>query len=74
MSNNIPRGGQGDVGSTSGASKDRKCYCPCKRCKGLKIRRLLIIIDKRHCRDYGHVEGRHEYHPLVSYALYVFVL
>ena len=74
MSHNIPQGDQGDVGSTSGDSKDWKCYFPCKRCKDLKIRRFLITMAKRHCRNYGHVEGGHEYHPLVSYSLYVFIL
>ena len=70
MSHSIPQGlGQGDVGSTLGASKDRKCYFPCKKCKGLKIRRILIITAKRHCRTYGHVEDEHDYHPLVSYSL-----
>ena len=74
MSHNIPQGGQGDMGSTSGASKDQKCYFPCKICKILNIRRLLITIAKRLCREYGHIEAGHEYHRLVSYSLYVFVL
>jgi len=74
MSENIPQGGQGDVGSALGDSKDRKCYWPCKKFKGLKIRRLLITKTIKHCRYYGHAEGGHEYHPLVSYSLDVFVL
>ena len=41
---------------------DGKCYCPCSQC----TRRLLIKTTKRHCREHGHVEGGHEYHPLVS--------
>lgn len=36
---------------------DGKCYCPCNNCKGLKMRRLLITIAKKHCRQHGHVEG-----------------
>ena len=39
-----------------------------------KLRRLLITTIVKHCRLYGYVEGKHEYHPLVSYSLYVFVL
>jgi hypothetical protein len=74
MSHNIPQGVQGDVGSTSRASKDQNCYFPCKRWKGLKIRRLQITTTKRHCRDYGHTKGMREYHPLVSYSLYVLIL
>ena len=70
MSHNILWGGQGYMGSGFGqASEDRKCYFPCKKCKGLKIRRILIITAKRHCRTYGHVEDEHDYHPLVSYSL-----
>ena len=57
-----------------GLQRKEKCYFPHKRCKGLMIRRLIITIDKRHWRDYGHVEGGHAYHPLVSYWLYVLVL
>lgn len=74
MSHNIPQGGQGDMGSTSGAVKNRKCYFPCKRCEGLKIMGLLIATNKRHCKDYVHAEGGNEYYPLISYSLYVFVL
>ena len=45
---------------------DGKCYCPCSQCRGFNTRRLLIKTAKRHCREHGHVEGGHEYHPLVS--------
>ena len=45
---------------------DGKCYCPCSRCRGFNKRRLLIATAKKHCREHGHVEGGHEYHPLVS--------
>ena len=57
-----------------GLRRIEKCYFSCKRYKGLMIMWLLITIDKRHCRDYGHAEGRHGYHPLVSYWLYVLLL
>jgi hypothetical protein len=53
---------------------DRKCYFPCKKCRGYNRRRLLIKKTKKHCREYEHVEGRHEYHPLVSYSLYEFYI
>jgi hypothetical protein len=36
--------------------------------------RILIKTTKIHCREYGHLEGGHGYHPLVSYSLYVFIL
>jgi hypothetical protein len=76
MSHSIPLGGQGrDVRSTLvEALGDRKCYFPCKKCRGYNRRRLLIKTTKKHCREYGHLEGRHEYRPLVSYSLYVFIL
>lgn len=45
-----------------------------KKWKGLNVRRLLITKAKRHSKTHGHVEGKHEYHPLVSYSLYIFVL
>ena len=45
---------------------DGKCYCPRSQCRGFNTRRLLIKTAKRHCREHGHVEGGHEYHPLVS--------
>ena len=51
---------------------DGKCYCPCKICKGLNCRRLLIKTVKRHCRENGHIEGGHDYHPLVIRSLYHF--
>lgn len=53
---------------------DGKCYCPCNNCKGLKTRRLLITTAEKHCRQHGHVEGGHDYRPLVSCSLYVFIL
>lgn len=51
---------------------DGKCYCPCKICKGLKTRRLKIKTTKKNCRQHGHIEGGHDYHPLVSCSLYHF--
>jgi len=75
MSHKIPQGEQEYMqGSTSRASEDRKFYFPCRNYKGLRPRRILIKLAKKHCRDYGHTKGRHEYHPFVSYLLYVFVL
>ena len=50
---------------------DGKCHCPCSRCRGFNPRRLLISTAKRHCREHGHVEGDHEYHPFVSPSLYI---
>jgi len=74
MSHNIPQEGQGSVGLASEDSEDRRCYFPCRHYKGLRPRIILIKTAKKHCRDYGHVEGRDGYHPLASYSLYVFVL
>ena len=51
---------------------DEKCYCPCKSCNVLKIRRIKIKIAKRHCRENGHIEKGFDYHPLVS-LLYCFL-
>ena len=53
---------------------DRKCYFSYNRCRGFKRRRNLITIDKGHCRENGQVEGGHEYSPMVSYSLYVFII
>ena len=60
--------------ATLEAKGDGKCYCPWNRCKGFKRRRLLIRITEKHCRENGHVEGGHEYHPMVSYSLNVFII
>ena len=46
--------------------KPNKCYCPCKKCKGLKTRRILITTAQSHCRQHGHVEGGHEFRPLLN--------
>jgi hypothetical protein len=75
MLHSISLGGQGrDLRSTLvEALGDRKCYCPCKKCRG-DNRRLLIKIAKNNWSEYGHFEGGHEYSPLVSYSLYVFIL
>ena len=52
---------------------DGKCYCPCNQCRGFKRRRILITTTTKHCREHGHAEGGHEYHPFVSFALYMFL-
>ena len=46
--------------------KPNKCYCPCKKCKGLKTRRILITTAQSHCRQHGHVEGGHDFRPLLN--------
>ena len=52
---------------------DGKCYFPCIQCKGFNRIILNISTTKRHCREHGHVEGGHEYRPLVSCSLYRFL-
>jgi len=76
MLHNITPGGQGrELRSTLvEALGDRNCYFPCKKCRGYNRRRLIINTTKKHYREYRHLEGRHEYRPLVSYSLCVFVL
>ena len=76
MSHNIPLGGKGwDFRSALvEALSDWRCYFPFKKCRGYNRRRLLIKTTKKHCREYGHLEGGHAYHSLVSYSLYVFIL
>ena len=56
-----------------GALKYAMCYCSYKICKGSKRRRLIITKIVKHCRLYGLIEGRDEYHQLVSFSLYVFL-
>ena len=48
---------------------DRKCYCPCTQCRGLKRRIKLISTATKHCREHGHAEGGNEYRPFVGLAL-----
>ena len=43
-----------------------KCYCPCKKCKGLKNQRILITTAQSHCRQHGHIEGGHDFCPLLN--------
>ena len=50
---------------------DGKCYCPCSQCRGFKRIRIQIITIKIHCREYGHAEGGHDYHPFVNFSLYM---
>lgn len=45
---------------------DGKCYFPCKKCKGLKNRRILITTAQRHCRQHDHIEGGKDFFPLVN--------
>jgi hypothetical protein len=47
------------------ARGDGKCYFTFYDCRGLQIKRLLIIATQRHCREKGHAEGGYEYCPLV---------
>ena len=51
---------------------DKKCYCPCKSCNGLKKRTMKIKTTKRHCRENTHIEGGFAFHLLVSCFLYFF--
>ena len=50
---------------------DGKCYCLCSQCMGFKRKRINITTFKRHCREYGHAEGGHDYRPFVIFSLYV---
>ena len=52
---------------------DEKCYWTCSQCMGFKRRIINIIISKRHCREYGHAEGGHDYCPFVSFSLYMYL-
>jgi hypothetical protein len=46
---------------------DGKCYFPCKDCRGLQTRSILMTTAEKHCRDKGNVEGGYEYHPLLRH-------
>ena len=50
-----------------------KCYCLCSQCRGFNRRRIKITTTSKHCREHGHAEGGHQYHPFVSFALYMFL-
>ena len=52
---------------------DGKFYCPCSQCRGFKRRIINITTAKRHCREYGHAEGGHDYCPFVSFSLYMYL-
>ena len=52
---------------------DGKCYCSCSQCRGFKRRRINITTARKHCREHGHGEGGYEYHPFVSFSLYMFL-
>ena len=46
--------------------KPDKCYCPCKKYKGLKNQIILITTAQSHCRQHGHVERGHNFFPLLN--------
>ena len=48
---------------------DGKCYFPCSQCRGFNRRILKISTTKRYCREHRHIEGGHEYRPLLSCSL-----
>lgn len=50
---------------------DGECWFPCKMWKGLQSKRILKYLEKKHYWDYGNFEGRHKFHPLVSYLLHI---
>ena len=71
MSENIVRGGEK---SKVGEKGDDRCYYPCKKCCLRHPIRILIATTTKHCRKYGHIDGRsNEYHPMViSYIFIIF--
>ena len=52
---------------------DGKCYFPCSQCRCFKRRRIKITTTRKHCRKHGHTKVGHEYHPFVSFILYMFL-
>jgi hypothetical protein len=36
---------------------DGRCYFPCKKCKGIKRRRINRSTTRKHCLEHGHLEG-----------------
>ena len=48
---------------------DGKFYCPCSQCRGFRRIRINIKTTIKYCREHGHVEGGHGYHPFVSFTL-----
>jgi hypothetical protein len=71
MSQNVVRGGEK---SKVGEKGDVICYFPCKKCCLRRPVRILIATATKHCRKYGHIDGRsNEYHPMViSYIFIIF--
>ena len=60
-----------EIKATLEVKGDEKCYFPCNDCRGLKMRRILRIIDEKHYKDKGDTEEGYEYHPLVRcYSLH----
>jgi hypothetical protein len=71
LSHNVVRGGEKSKGGEKG---DGRCYFPCKKCCLSRPVRILIEIATKHCRKYGHIDGRsNEYRPMViSYIFIIF--
>ena len=38
-----------------------KCNYPFKKCEGLMNQIILITIAQSHCKQYGHIEGGHDF-------------
>jgi hypothetical protein len=70
MSQNIIRGGEK---GKAGEKGDGRCYFPCKKCCLIRLVRILIATATKHCRKYGHIDGRsNEYHPMG--IIYIFII
>jgi hypothetical protein len=70
MSQNAIRGGEkGKVGERG----DGRCYFPFKKCFLRRPVRILIETTTKHCRKYGHIDGRsNEYRAMV--VSYIFII
>jgi hypothetical protein len=73
MSQNVVRGGEKSKASEKG---NVRCYFPCKKCCLRRPIRILIATATKHCRKYGHIDGRsNEYCTMViSYIFIIFFL
>jgi hypothetical protein len=70
MSQNVVRGGEIIKASEKG---DGRCYFPCKKCCLRRPIRILTATTTKHCRKYGHIDGRsNEYHTMV--INYIFII
>ena len=70
MSHNIVRGGEK---SKAGEKGDGRCYYPFQKCCLIRPVRILIATTTKHCRKYGHIDGRsNEYRPMV--ISYIFII